>query len=828
MTRIAVLDVLEQDARFAWRSVQRNTPATALIVVMLTLGIGVNAATFSILDRIYLRPPAGVVDPGSVHRLWIRLSQMEGGPQYTPAMTYPMYRVLRGLWPDSNRIALVDRAGGLRIGGTRRGASIDVLYATANYWPMLGVKPQLGRFYSNDEDRLRQPVHVVVLSDHLWRTQFARDGAIVGKSVRLDQERYTVLGVAPPGFTGTDLEPVDAWMPLAAYPQPSWMKEPLWDSHAMYMFHAMGRSAPNDNLGSFAIRATQTLRSFMRTVADKGGDTLVAVATGSIIYARGPGPQQENLISTRLGAVALIVLIIAAANVINLLLARAARRRREMAVRLALGAGRWRLVRMLTGETLLLAFIAATAAVLAAWWGGAALRGLLLPEVKFVDGPIDGRIILFAIGLAFFAGIIAGIIPALQASNPVLTRALKEGARDGTYRSRLRSALVITQAALSILLLTGAALFVESLRNVQRVDIGYDPSRTVLGWVNFDAGQDPPLAVQAAQIATVAERLRNAPGIQALARANLAPMRGFSESRIWIGTDSAFPRKKSYPVLNPVSGDFFTATGLKLLRGRIFEDSPGAPAQVVINQAMAEQQWPNENPMGQCIRFAGPSSDCYTVVGIVQTARRDAIIEDPVPQYYLSAANLPPNLREEFGHPTVLIVRAAPKRDARVAAELMSGLRAAFPSGYPDVRLLRTTIEWQYRPWRVGAALFTGMGVLALIVAILGIYSTMSYGVSQRTQEFGVRVAVGAQLADILRLVVGEGLRVVVVGVAVGTALALAAGRLIAALLYDIRPGNPLVLASVSAVVISAALVATLIPALRAARVDPITALRAD
>ena len=821
---------IEQDARFAWRSLRRNPAVTALIVVMLTLGIGVNAATFSILDRIYFRTPTGVVDPGNVHQLWIRLSHMEGGPQYTPAMTYPMYRVIRGLWSDTNEIALTNRMSNVHVGGTRRGAKLDVLFATATYWPMLGVRPQLGRFYSADEDRVRQAAPVVVLSDHLWRTQFAADPSIVGKSVKLDENRYTVVGVAPRGFTGTDLEPIDAWIPLAAYPQPPWMKEPIWDSHGMYIFHSFGRSAPNEDMGMFARRATQTLRNAMRAVADKGGDSLVMVATGSIIYARGPGEeQQENLISTRLGAVALIVLVIAAANVINLLLARATRRRREIAVRLALGAGRWRLVRMLTAETLLLALIAATAAVLTAWWGGATLRALLLSDVRFVDAPLDGRIVFFTLALALVAGLIAGIVPALQASNPVLTRALKEGSRDGgTHRSPLRSALVVTQAALSIVLLTGAVLFVESLRNVQRVDIGYDPSRTVMAWVSFDAGQDPPLAVQAAQIGAVAERLRNAPGIQAVARANLAPMRGFSVARIWIGGDTSLRKKKSYPILNSVTGEFFAATGLKLLRGSVFDDVPGAPAQVVINQAMAEQQWPNEDPMGQCIRFDGLTSRCYAVVGIVETARRDAIIEDPVPQYYLPVANLPPTLREEFGHPTVLVVRAAAGSEARVAAEMTKGLHTAFPSGYPDVKLLRTEIDSQYRPWRVGAALFTGMGALAFVVAILGIYSTMSYGVSQRTHEFGIRVAVGAGLADILSLVVGEGLRVVIAGVVVGAALAVAAGRMIAALLYDIAPSNPVVLASVSALVIGAALVATLIPASRAARVDPITALRAD
>jgi ABC-type lipoprotein release transport system permease subunit len=281
-------------------------------------------------------------------------------------------------------------------------------------------------------------------------------------------------------------------------------------------------------------------------------------------------------------------------------------------------------------------------------------------------------------------------------------------------------------------------------------------------------------------------------------------------------------------VLNVVTRSFFAATGLRLLRGDVFADQRGAPPQIVINEAMAEQLWPNDSSIGRCLRVDERTNACYTIVGIVQTARRDNITEDPVPQYYVPLSNLPASLEKQFGNATALIVRSAPMNQARVAAELTSELRRAFPAGYAEVQRLSEMLEPEYRPWRVGAALFTSFGALALIVAIVGIYSTVSYGVTQRMHEFGVRIALGARVADVLRLVLGDGLRVVSLGVAIGVALALVSGRLIAALLYGIEPSNPIVIAVVSIVLLLAAAIATVVPALRAGRADPITALRSD
>jgi predicted permease len=829
MTPPWTLDSLEQDLRFAWRSLKRDRTLTALIVITLTLGIGVNAATFSLLDRIYLRPPVGVVHPEQMHRIWIG-SRFENGPGFMPSMTYPMYRVIREAWGDTDQVALVNHYGPYRLGGTRRGAKISVLFATANYWSVLGLKPQFGRFYSKDEDRLYSGAPVAVISDHLWRTQFGADSSLIGKQIRLDEGRYTIVGVAPRGFIGDELDPVDVWMPLSSLPKPPWMKEPILASNAMFIFFAIARSTPNADLGSFDQRATIATRRFLRQIGNRVGDTVMTVTTGPIIFARGPGFQRkEDVIATRLGAVAVIVLLIASANVVNLLLGRASRRRREIAVRLALGVGRWRLVRMLTVESVLLALVAGTAAVVAAWWAGGALRSLLLPNVRFVDPAIDTRVATFTFVVAIVAGLFAGILPALQASNPDLTQALRAGAREGVVRrSRLRSSLIVTQAALAVVLLIGAALFVESLRKVRALDIGFDAPRVVIGRINFDPGAERPQPVVAQQVTDVAQRLEHAPGVQAVARTLNAPMEGFSATRLWIRGDSNPPTGASYPMMNVVTQNFFSATGLKMLRGTVFVDQPGAPRSVVINDAMARQLWPGRDPVGDCIRFDGRAGTCYVISGIVATAHRDEIIEDPKPQYYLPMSNLPDSLRQQWSNGSVLLVRSAPSAVARVEAEVTRALQRAFPAGYPDVHLLSQTLESQYRPWRVGAWLFTGLGFLALIVAVVGVYSTVSYAVTQRTHEFGVRLALGARVADVLRLVLGEELRTVLLGVAVGIVLAVAAGRLIASLLYDIAPGNPVVIATVSLTLLVAAAVATVIPAFRAARVDPIAALRAD
>lgn len=824
--RCFVLDVLRQDARFAWRSLKRNPGLTALVVVTFTLGIGANASTFTILDSIYLRPPAGVADPGSLHRVW--WLDREPGRRPSPASSHPVMSALRAELSDPDQIVLFDRGSSARLGGTRAGPELATQFPTANFFDVLGVRAQLGRFFTADEDRIGSGAPVAVLSDHAWRTYFDADSSVIGREIKLDENRFMVIGVAARDFAGINLEPVDVWMPLASMPSQTTLVGPM--IHRYYGTHAFFRATPQTNLAEFRQRATLAAQEVIRTSGTGIPYATIEAATGPIIYTRGPGVQnQQHRIATRLSGVALIVLVIAGANVVNLLLARAARRRREIAVRLALGVGRWRLARMLTAETLLLALMAAGAALLTAWWGGAALRALLLPDVKFIQPVVGFRVLWFTLGIAALAGLVAGIVPAIQSTNPDLTRALKESARAGAVsHSRLRAALVVMQAALSVVLLVGASLFIRSLQNVRGLDLGFDVGEIVIGTVGFDPGQAPPQAVRSAAIARIEERMTGRSGILSTSRSVQVPMAGASYGPFWFGNDSSESIQQHNPTKYAVDDRYFGTAGIRIVAGRPFENRTGAPPEAVVNQDMAKLLWPGREPLGQCLRFESATGTCYAVVGVVESSRSMAVVETPRPQYFLPQANMPGRSDERYSHPTVLMVRTTPALATRVVADVAAELKREFPAGYPNTRLMATTLEDDYRPWRIGALLFSGFGALALIVAMLGIYSTVSYGVSQRTHEFGIRIALGARIGDVLRLVLGQGLRTVAIGVVAGIALALAAGRLVASLLYDVQPSDPKVMLMVSVTLLTVAAIAALVPAWRAGRVDPTTALRAD
>jgi predicted permease len=824
MTWLGALDVLRQDIRYAWRSIARTPGFALLVVVTFTLGFGVNAAAFSVLDTLYLRPPGGTVRPSELRRIWQAFPGEGGVPHFGAGMTGPQYRTLVELAGGRAPVALYT-TDGHRLGDFRRGPKVDAVFATANYFPVLGVRPALGRFYTPDEDRSGNAAPVAVLSHALWRSRFAGDTAMIGKTIRLDAKTYTVIGVAPRSFTGLDLKRADLWIPISAMPQPEWMTEPILDSPRMYRFLALVRVPSGFDVRDFERQAALRLRESRHELGTVGRDTLETVVTSPLLFARGPGdPSQESLISTRLAGVAAIVLLIACANVVNLLLARAVRRRREIAVRLALGVSRARLVGLLTTETLLLALAAGAAALLAVWWAGGLLRALLIPDAVPTSG-LDARITSFTLAVALAAGLIAGVAPAMQASKPQLTQALKAGARDGiSRRSLLRDGLVVTQAALSVVLLVGAALFVRSLKNVEGLDIGYDADRLIFGSVEFEKGQAPPDAVVGAVTEQIAARLASRPGIEHVARAGMPPMTGFAFAQLFTDEGSLGSSSNVAPTFSVVSANYFATVGMRLLRGSTFDDRPGAPRAIVVNDAMAKAVWPGRDPLGRCVRAETPTSPCYTVVGIVETARRGGLIEDPKPQYFFPLGNPP----ERGWEAKSLIVRARESSIPAAQRELASALSAAFPAGLPSIRTLAERLEPEYRPWRLGATLFTAFGLLALVVALVGIYSTVSYSVGQRTHEFGVRIALGARIHNVLNQVVGEGLRVVGVGVAVGIVLALAAGRLVAAVLYGVEPSDARAMLLASATLLIVAIIAALVPAWRAARVDPNVALRAD
>ncbi|MBK8006689.1 MAG: ABC transporter permease [Gemmatimonadetes bacterium] len=828
LTWLHLPDVVGQDLRGAWRGITRAPSLTLLVVGTLALGLGANAATFSILDALYLRPPAGVEDPATLRGWWIEHHRTGDGVPFTSAaLNYPMYRALREARGPEARLALYVRDDP-HLGRGLLGPKVDVVYASAGYFGVLGLRPALGRLYTADEDSLGAPAAVAVVSDAFWRSKLAGNPAVLGTPLQLGPKTFTIIGVLDGPFRGLDLQPADVWLPLAAITPPSWIEGPWWESDNPYYFHALERWNPALSDVAAEAQVTAALRALDQQRSGVRADTLLAAHVSSPLEARGPAkPRAEQQIAVRVGGIAVIVLVIAWANVINLLLAHALGRRREIALRLALGISRARLVRLLTLETLLIAGLAALAALGVAWAGGNALRALLLPEVSWATPALDWRAALFTAGVALASALVAGLIPALQASNPVLTETLKSaGPGSGRRRSRLRSALVMLQAALAVVLLVGAGLFVQSLRNVEGLDIGYDSGQLLFGDVQFEEGSEPPAALRAAQSAEIMARLQGRPGIEVVARTAMPPLYGFSFTTFYSGADSAGSLGVNLPTVAEVTPEFFQATGIRLLAGRTFTPSTsGAPLdEVVVNDATARLLWPGKDPLGQCLQFRARTNPCVPVVGVVETVRRERVLEtESKGQFYL-----PVGSKWAYSAGETIVVRAAVNGTATASAQLLEELRRAFPAGLARVTPMTKNLEREYRPYRLGATLFTAFGLLALVVAVMGIYSTITYDVRQRTHEFGVRVALGAGMGTLVRQVVGEGLRTVSLGVLAGVAAAVAGGKLIAALLYGTAPGNPVVLAAVALVLLLVAALAAALPAWRAARTDPVVALKQD
>ncbi len=811
-----------QDIWYALRSIRRAPAMTATIVVTLALGLGLNTAMFSLLNVVFLKPPAGVAHPEQLRRIWSEWT-FRSGRQFWSGYDYQQFERANGVLSGLGRTALYRRPEERKLGRGETASTADVSTATNGFFGLLGVTPALGRFFTADEDRLGNGARVAVLSRAFWQRSMGGNPAAIGQSLLLDREQYVVIGVAPAGFTGVDLEPTDVWVPVATTEGyggtiPWWMNPNVNGFQILVRLGDGVRDETVDARLTTALRRGDTKQSTTEPEA--------ASRVGSIIAARGPGKKsQEVQIAVRLAGVSLIVLLIACANVVNLLLARALRRRREIAVRLALGISRARLARLVLTESVLLALIAGLAATLAASWGGILLRRILLPDIHWARSPIDWRVLAGTGLAAVAAGLLAGLIPALQSGATELTATLRAGAREGGLRrSRTRSFLVVAQTAFSLMLLVGAALFVRSLSNVRALDLGFDADRLLFAQVGFESEDKARDSLVPGRFAELASRLRGTAGIENAALTAMTPLSGFSTIGYFPDVDTLTHRKPE-GMFWAVTPQYFATAGTRLIRGAAFPSGVAGANTLIVNEAMARALWPGQDPIGRCVRFDKPETPCSNVVGVVATARWGAIIEESTPQFYLPLTSMPFDYSARW---RVLVVRARASDMASVTGVVRAALRESFPGGIPKLKTMAAVLEPRYRPWRLGATLFSTFGVLAAVVAVVGVFSTVSYGVGQRTHEFGVRVALGAQLGDIVRQGLGEGLRAVAMGVAAGIGLSLLAGRLVASLLYGVHPGDPVAITVVAAGLFAAATAAALVPALRAGRVDPIAALRAE
>ena len=811
------------DLRYALRTLARSPGLSLAAVLTLGLGIGANTAMFGVVDRLFFRPPAQVVDPDRVVRLYATTMMPPFGANTMSIGTYPRYRDFRD---HAHSFAAIAAYGGgaSSLGLGPQAERVRVAAVSASFFPLLGVRPELGRFFGPDEDSIGHAAHVAVLSEEFWERRFGMDRAVLGKTVQLGRMVYTVIGVARRGFSGVDLDIPDLWLPITAAATELNGPDALENPGHFWLGGVIARLRPDVSAARAAAEATGIYRATFVQLGDSSG----TVSLGSVHEALGPHVSSDAKLSVWLAAMSGIVLLIACANVANLLLTRAVQRRREIAVRVALGANRGRLVRQLLAESTVLAVLGGCTAVLITLWLGPVLSALLLPDAP-TNAALDTRVFLFAASVVLVTALLAGFAPAFEMSAPNLSAALKSGEREGRFqRSAIRTGLLVGQVTLTLVLLMGAGLFVSSLRKVEGLRLGFDADQLIVASVDVQ-----PLGYKRAAVNALyeqmRERVKRLPGVKEASLAIGSPFGwGFVMSLAVPGVDSLPQMRSGGPYVAAVSTDYFRTMGTALRRGRTFSASDviGAQRVAVVNETMARLFWPHDDPIGKCFRIGDKTkATCTDVIGVVEDARLNQLTNEAVVQYFIPLAQADGVMQSPV---TAVLVRTEGKAEPLVGAVLreIQGTSAELP--YPNVDPMPRRFAWQVRPWRLGSALLSLFGALGLLLAGIGLYGVLSYVVSQRIQEMGVRISLGAGRREILALVMGQALRVMLWGVLLGVAGALAVGRAIASLLYGVTPYDPLVLSLVIVILGAVAAVASYLPARRATKVDPMVALRYD
>ena len=853
-----LIDALRQDLVYALRALRRSPAFVVACVATLALGVGANGAVWTLADRLFVRAPLGVVDPAHLRRLYTRtFDQMYHTPSIGSLFTYPAFAALDSALGPGVRFAAYFKPDTMPMQDGNASMTVRGSYVSASFMPTLGVRPALGRFFGRDDDVMGTPTYVAVLSFAFWQRQFGGDSAVLGQTIVVNRVPVTVVGVAQRNFAGADLSATDVWMPLAsvpASPNAEWYQglRATWGLRLVARVDPGASDAWLANAATTVVRraylATDMRGRSLNVLKDTGGVVLV----GPVLESLGPSTQPVPVVSIAkdLLGVAVIVLLIACANVAGLMLARASGRRREIAVRVALGISRRRLVALLALEALLLAVPTGVIALFVSVWAGSGLRALIMPDTYWVEAVFDVRIASVTIALSVVAAMAASLMSAMQSTRPELTTALKGGAHEGSIdvrRARLRATLLVVQVALSVVLLYGAALFVRSLVNVRSIDIGYDADRLVSATVrtvdprrHYVDYAHPSIAALSRGLPEAARRLERMPEVERTALAEESPMYMGASVSLELANHAAVPHvgdlKPAWILATP---SYFATTGVRLVKGRLFTDVDHEyPPPVVVNEIAARAYWPKENPVGQCLRLVLPTdptlrawklrdpAPCLPVIGVVSDAHLREVIEDPVVEVYTPLV-FPPT--GEPMPPRYLIVRTEPGNVPRVAAAMRRELEHAFPPSIEtSVIPIVSIVEPQLRPWQLGSWLFTAFGALAVIVAAIGTYSVLAYTVSQRSHELSVRMAMGAAASDVIELVVAYGLRVTGAGIVIGIGIALVLARSVAPLLYGTSPHDPVTAAFVALLMAIVAVAASVLPAWRASRSDPAAALRAE
>jgi predicted permease len=835
MSLLAWLDRLRQDLGYAWRGLRREPAFTVMVMVTLGLGVGLNAAVFSLLDRLFVRPPAGLESSKELRRLYVETELINGlKPVYeeVPSRVYAhMSAVL-----NSQQISAYSSGDSVGI-ETPTEYPAKLSSVSANFFSILGVPFRLGRSFTAEEERLDQAKSVVVISDALWRRVFRRDPSVVGRTMRIDGETFTVIGVAGSRFTGVDLDRVDLWVPLGLLSRKqsaaAWYTTFAFDALKVLVRVPGGIVQPQIEAAITArLRADAAIHM---GIYDKG---VTATLDGPIAEAAGPmSADAETAVALRIASVVLIVLLIACANVTNLLILRGVRHSREIAVRRALGVSRARLGAQVLLESLLLTALGCIVAMAVAFGGGTLLRRLLFPSIRWSGGVLDLRTLACLAAIAVIAGVIAGIAPALAAANPNLMVLLRRGAQDGSRGAAARSALVVLQTSLCVTLLVGATLFTRSLLNAKAIRVGYDTRGLMFAGVVVGARSDTIRGiVGATELERIVNDMRTFPGVISTAITSQRPL----GSTIMPVRPSSYGKPqlrlplRGGPITASVTRDYFTTAGIPVIAGRTFTDqdfaiasSTASPVEIV-SRRRAGALWPDESWRDLCSSRLS-ATRCRKVVGVVEDTHASRIVEDPIGQSYMpwvaDFSRAPDNLAY-YGY---ILVRAAPASLGPVASELRRRLiHLVRQQRRVRVTTLAQVLEPELRPWVVSAQLFTAVAILALIVAVVGVFSVTSYAMSQRTHEIGVRLAFGARRNDIVRLAALRGLTTLLIGVALGSFTAVILGRFVASQLLGVKANDVPTLVGADLSLLAVGMLSGLLPAWRASRIDPARTLAAE
>ena len=810
MTGYITLDTILQDLRVAQRAFVRNPGFVLAVVATLAVGIGANTAIFSFVNAVLLRP-LPYPSPGQLTVLQTRLASGE-----IEEASYPDFVDWRdqtrsfsqvGAFSNSNDNYAPPGADPERIPSAR---------VTANFFATLGVTPRLGRGFTS-LDEVFGSHRVIVLSDALWR-RFGADSTIVGRSVTLNSVAYAVIGVAPPELRMP--ERAELWAPLSADPAGP------GPSRRNDFLHVVGRLKPGvtlqaaqadlDALAKRLAVAYPNTNAKVGIVADRAHDLLVGqVKPALLMFAAAVG----------------VVLLIACANIANLLLARATARHREMALRVALGAGRGRLVRQMLTESLALSLVGGAAGVVFALWAVQALKGIVPPNTpRLASVRVDGVVLGFSALLSIVTGVVFGLVPSLRVSGTALRDGLSDGGRgaSGGGADRLRGALVLAQTALALVLLAGSGLLLRSFVQLQHVDLGFNERGVLTVQLVVPPVKYPTPTRQLVFFEAVRDRVRAIPGVQAAALTSDIPLGpGFGYNSLAIQGRPPVQPGEPEPDAIPTVADtgYFRTMGIALSDGRLFTaaDRDSAPLVAVVNAEMMRRHFGGRSPVGERITFGNPARGAawLTIVGVVQNTRLEGVGRESYPQVYQPAAQSPQRAMYVVARTSADPMSLVPAIRREVAA-----IDAAQPLS--DVKSMAQRVDGSIGQARLNSILVGVFSVFALVLASIGIYGVISYSVVQRTREIGIRIALGASTPTVVRLVMRQGLAPVVLGVVVGLAGSMALTRLMSGLLFGVGANDPLTFVAATAVLTTVASVACLVPALRAARVMPTEALRAD